>query len=134
MCKGNSFDYVLAIDENLEADIIQIPPMLVQPFIENAIKHGFIGIDYPGLLKVTIADRGDVIEFLIEDNGVGLGQKTANSKTHVSRAMDIFNKRRKLIQQKYKKEFKFEMSNLKDHDPNLSGMKIVIHIPVLNDN
>jgi tetratricopeptide (TPR) repeat protein len=131
---GNRFDYVLAIDENLEADIIQIPPMLVQPFIENAIKHGFVGIDYPGLLKVAIADQGDVIEFLIEDNGAGLGQKTAKSKTHVSRAMDIFNKRRKLIQQKYKKEFKFEMSNLKDHDPNLSGMKIVIHIPVLNDN
>ncbi len=133
MRKGNSFDFALTLDKNLETDIIQIPPMLVQPFIENAIKHGFAGITYQGFLKINIEDRGEVIEFLIEDNGAGMEQNNAKSKTHVSRAMDIFNKRRKLIQQKYKKEFKFEMINLKDHDPNLSGMKILIHIPVLND-
>ncbi|MBZ0241657.1 MAG: histidine kinase [Bacteroidales bacterium] len=134
MRSGNKFDFVFKMDNELETDLIQVPPMLVQPFVENAIKHGFIGIDYPGLLQLSIEDQGDAMEFIIEDNGRGLQQKVAKTKAYPSKATDIFNKRRKLIQQKYKKDFKFEMINLRDENPKLSGLRIVIHIPVLNDN
>jgi len=134
MRKENSFDYQFIIDQDIEVDIIQIPPMLVQPFVENAIKHGFSGIPYKGLLKLKIADQGDQIVFTIEDNGQGMASKTAVNKAFPSMAMEIFNKRRKLIQQKYKKDFKFEMINLKDNDPALSGVCVTIHIPVLNDD
>ncbi len=134
MRSGNRFDFVLEMDKELEADLIHVPPMLVQPFVENAIKHGFAGIDHQGLLRLSIADQGDAMEFIIEDNGGGLQSKEAKTKVYPSKATDIFNKRRKLIQQKFKKDFKFEMINLKDQNPQLSGLKIVIHIPVLNEN
>ncbi|MDA3943452.1 MAG: hypothetical protein PF694_07930 [Bacteroidetes bacterium] len=45
--------------------------------------------------------------------------------------MDIFEKRRKLIQQKYNKDFKFEMQNLKDINPEKTGVRIIINIPIL---
>lgn len=134
MRSGNKFDFALSMDEGLETDLIKVPPMLVQPFIENAVKHGFSGINYQGLLRLTIADQGDALEFIIEDNGGGLQSSATKTKVYPSKATDIFNKRRKLIQQKYKKDFKFEMINLKDQNPQLSGLKVILTIPVLNDD
>lgn len=134
MRKQNKFDYSIDYDDSLEVDFIQIPPMLIQPFIENSIKHGFKNFDKGGLLNLKINDNTDWIEFIIEDNGEGIQENNAKQKDHKSMAMSIFEKRRKLIQQKYKKEFKFEIINLKDLDPNQTGVRITINIPILNND
>ncbi len=128
------FDFEILTPADLEVDFIQIPPMMIQPFIENAIKHGFKNIDHPGFLRLQIADLKESVEFIIEDNGSGIHEKDNPESKHQSMAMKIFEKRRKLIQQKHKKDFKFELLNLKDTNPELSGVKITIHIPILNDN
>lgn len=128
------FKFEIIYDQDLETDFIQVPPMLVQPFIENAIKHGFKNIDYTGKLSITISDKEEFVEFVIEDNGTGIKEKSNNKKNHRSMAMEIFKKRRKLIQQKHKKDFKFEVLNLNDINTTLSGVKICIHIPILNDD
>jgi len=133
MRKPDKFDFSITTDENIESDFIHIPPMMIQPFIENSIKHGFSEIDYPGMLILKINENKDCIEFTIEDNGKGLNTKSSTSGHH-SMAMHIFEKRRKLIQQKHKKEFKFEIKNLKDTDALKSGVLIFIKIPVLNND
>ena len=134
MRKGNKFDYEINSDQDLETDFIQIPPMLIQPFIENSIKHGFHSLDRTGMLRVQITYKIDWVEFVIEDNGNGIQQKSEGTKKHQSMAMTIFEKRRKLIQQKHKKDFKFEMLNLNDTNPALTGVKITIDIPILNND
>lgn len=131
MRKPGLFDYTIISDENLESDFIQIPPMMIQPFIENAVKHGFSDIDYPGVLTLKISDKDKWIEFVIEDNGKGISIENP-ATNHRSMAMQIFEKRRKLIQQKHKKEFKFEIKNLKDSDALKSGVRICINVPVLD--
>ncbi|WP_158851033.1 histidine kinase [Algibacter sp. L1A34] len=133
MRKQNKFDYTINYDENLDLDFIRIPPMLNQPFIENAIKHGFKNIDKGGLLNITIKDKIDWIEFIIEDNGEGFHDGT-KEKGYKSMAMTIFESRRKLIKQKYKKDFKFEIVNLKDKYPNQTGVRVIIDIPILNND
>jgi len=50
----DSFDYQIIYDENEELDFIKIPPMMIQPFVENAIKHGLNSVKANGLLKLTI--------------------------------------------------------------------------------
>ncbi len=130
MRKPGRFDFRIISDKNLETDFIQIPPMMIQPFVENAIKHGFADIDYSGMLTVEISDKNEWVEFVIEDNGKGLTNETSTSN-HQSMAMLIFEKRRKLIQQKHKKEFKFEIQNLKDTNETKSGVRICINVPVL---
>lgn len=132
MHKDDKFECEILFDQGLEIDFIQIPPMLIQPFIENSIKHGFDSLDRAGLLRVQITDKGDWVEFVIEDNGNGILQKNESAKRYQSMAMTIFEKRRKLIEQKHKKEFKFEMLNLRDINPAHSGVKITINIPILN--
>ncbi|WP_299781705.1 histidine kinase [uncultured Formosa sp.] len=134
MRKQNKFDYTIEYDNDLEVDFIQIPPMLIQPFIENSIKHGFKNVNKGGLLKISITDKIHWIEFVIEDNGEGLTNKTDKQNSHKSMAMSIFEKRRKLIQQKYKTDFKFEILNLKDKYPKQSGVRITISIPILNND
>lgn len=134
MRKEDHFTYEIIFDDDLETDFIQIPPMLIQPFIENSIKHGFKNLDHEGFLRLQISDKANWIEFIIEDNGKGISKVKKGNSTHRSMAIDIFEKRRKLIQQKHHKTFKFELLNLKDTNPKLSGVKVTIDIPVLNND
>lgn len=130
----DKFDYQIEFDDDLEIDFIQIPPMLIQPFIENSIKHGFKNLDRKGLLVLRVTDKVDWIEFVVEDNGQGIRKEDMKQKEYQSMALAIFEKRRKLIQQKYKKDFSFESLNLSDSDQQTSGVKVSITIPVLNND
>ncbi|WP_179318241.1 tetratricopeptide repeat-containing sensor histidine kinase [Winogradskyella helgolandensis] len=132
MRKQDRFDYSINYDENLDLDFIRIPPMLNQPFIENAIKHGFKHINKGGVLTINITDKKDWIEFIIEDNGEGFPKESPKGN-HKSMAMSIFENRRKLIKQKYKKDFKFQILNLQDEYPSQTGVRITIYIPIIND-
>jgi Histidine kinase len=71
------FTYHIAVYEGYEEEELMIPPMLLQPFIENAIEHGFRGIA-GGALKVDIQKQGPVLECIIEDNGRGLQDPQTN--------------------------------------------------------
>jgi LytS/YehU family sensor histidine kinase len=131
---ADKFDYSIDYDEALEVDFIQIPPMLIQPFVENSIKHGFRNLEGKGFLSLSISDKTDWIKFVIEDNGTGIQEQGSKAGTHLSMANTIFEKRRKLIQQKHNKDFKFEKLNLRDTNPELSGVRISIQIPILNND
>lgn len=134
MRSPGKFDFVLEYDDDLELDLIQIPPMLVQPFVENSIKHGFRGLDRKGLLELGVFDKGDWVEFSIQDNGGGIQKEWAELKKHQSMALEIFEKRSRLIQHKIRKEFSYKLENLKDLDPGISGVKVSINIPILNND
>ena len=48
-----------------------VPPMLVQPFVENCIKHAFINIEYVGKIDITFKRNNDLLNIFIVDNGIG---------------------------------------------------------------
>lgn len=134
MRSQNKFSFQINYADDLEVDFIHIPPMLIQPFVENSIKHGFKNQNKNGMLKLQIEDKTDSVEFIIKDNGQGIQQKSIKDKEHKSMAMLIFEKRRKLIQQKYNKDFNFEITNLNQIDPNQTGVRVCINIPILNND
>ena len=74
------------------------------------------------------------LEFVIEDNGNGIVEKEEKKTGHKSMAMIIFEKRRRLIQQKYNKDFKFELINLKDVNSAQSGVRVIIDIPIIDND
>lgn len=94
MANNNSFDYQINIDENVE-DEIDIPTMIVQPFIENAIIHGVKGLnERRGMIKVSFEQEGSNLKCSIEDNGVGRKSAEQNKKSsHKSVALDVVNER-----------------------------------------
>jgi LytS/YehU family sensor histidine kinase len=79
------FNYKIRVDENIDVFSVQIPPMLLQPIIENAIRHGLRYKDNnEGMLNIEFASRADSIICKITDNGIGIRKsKELKSTTHV---------------------------------------------------
>ncbi|MEO9953455.1 histidine kinase [Nonlabens sp.] len=92
------FKYELNIDEELRDDMIHIPPMLIQPFIENAVEHGFKGIDYEGKIILDLrfkkSGKKKYLQCIISDNGVGYMEKNNSLKKSMSIKLisDFINK------------------------------------------
>ena len=126
----NSFGINFHIENSLETELIEIPPMLLQPFVENAIKHGLKDLDYLGKLDITFEEKGDFILVKIEDNGRGLVDN--KNKTHTPKAIEIFEQRKKGLEYKYKKTLKFEIQNLQTINQTQQGVLVRIQIPILN--
>ena len=104
---GKKFAFEIIVDEKLDIDFYEIPTMIIQPFVENAILHGLASKkNKVGLLELTIALNDNVIVCAIEDNGVGRDEalkiKKQNGSTQNSMATEITEDRIKL----YKKEMK----------------------------
>ncbi|CAM1340831.1 histidine kinase [Tenacibaculum amylolyticum] len=81
----NEFEYTIELENFEEDDLLYIPPMLMQPFIENSIEHGFVGIDYKGIIKIQLKLIDDkYLSCIIDDNGIGLQSIKKEYKTSVS--------------------------------------------------
>lgn len=72
-CTNGRFHYEISSDDDLEVDFIQLPPMLIQPFVENAIKHGMKGRDEqnPGTIRISFSETGQALRCTITDDGIG---------------------------------------------------------------
>ncbi|MBI9067618.1 MAG: histidine kinase [Salinivirgaceae bacterium] len=75
---NHSFYYTINCVEGIDTESILIPPMMAQPFIENALEHGFKGIDYQGEIDVKFYFHDTHIRITIIDNGVGINRARAN--------------------------------------------------------
>ncbi len=128
---NDKFDYTFEIDPDIDTDAYQIPPMLVQPFIENAIWHGLRYRDTKGILTVSIIKKTEMIEVIITDNGIGRKKsqelKTKNQKEHQSTGLLNIRNRIDLINELF--HIKLEV-NIEDQDQtDQSGTIVKIRIP-----
>ncbi len=90
----NKFDYKITVQKTIDTSFVQIPPMLLQPFIENAIEHGLKSKKGKGLLQVFVSEKGEFTRFEIIDDGIGYTKNsTSEDREH---AIDVFLKRLKL--------------------------------------
>ena len=127
---GNGFNYEILIEEKLEPEFIEIPPMAVQPFVENAIKHGLKEKKNNGHLTLSFKEENDIIVVTVEDNGVGIkNSKKDNRRSHKSMAMSIFETRRQLLQKRYKKKLDITFVDLSSE--NKEGTRVIIRLPIL---
>lgn len=122
----HSFSYQFEIDENLDIDAHEVPMLLVQPYIENAIIHGLMPKEGNKELKVSFTDKGDNIECVIDDNGVGLTQTEARKSNRISRGMSITERRIQALKQHSTQQL-VKIENLSDG--NRSGPRVTILIP-----
>jgi len=110
---GDKFDY--SFDVKVEhPEEIQFPPMLAQPFIENAIKHGLLPANKKGFLYILFEEKDNELFVKIEDNGIGREQsaKLNKSESHQSLATEITGERIRLISERYKIKISFEIEDL----------------------
>ncbi|WP_066630384.1 tetratricopeptide repeat-containing sensor histidine kinase [Labilibacter marinus] len=131
--RGNgSFSYSLNYDDDLETEFIQIPPMLLQPFIENAIKHGVKDMDSGGLIELNILDKEDLLYVEVEDNGVGIkSSENRKNNGHVSMATSIFKQRISILKSNYPNLPEPEMIDLSNEGGR--GTLVKVYLPILNE-
>lgn len=126
----DSFNYEIIYDDELETEFVYLPPMLIQPFVENAIHHG-IEEKNDGKVIIEIQDKNDHIIFYIRDNGQGIKNALKDrGKQHISYAIKIFEERRKLLKRQFKQDIAFEIIDLEAKGK--SGTKVKVKIPVWN--
>lgn len=126
------FEVSFELDEKIESAFILVPPMLLQPFVENAIKHGLQNLDYQGILSLSFKENDTYIDVRITDNGKGLG--ATQNQTHNSKALSIFEQRRRGIEHKYKKKLSFSFQNLSETDITIHGVSVYLQLPILSDD
>ena len=128
------FDFKLNIDELLIEKQALIPPMITQPFIENAIEHGQLHTLVDGCINITITEENKMLQIIISDNGVGRkgSKNTQKIKSHNSMAIDITQERIRIINQKYKTKGNLK---IRDYDElNEIGTEVIIKIPLKFEN
>ena len=94
----NKFSYSINIDEGLDLKSIEVPALILQPFIENAIWHGLLQNGMPGTLNIMIEEKQGSIQCTIDDNGIGREQSLKNKviyqgDTHQSRGINLTQSR-----------------------------------------
>ncbi len=123
----NSFSYSIDIDKKLDVDEHEVPMLLVQPYIENAIIHGLMPKDGPKNLSISFNNKKELIECIIEDDGVGLPPKSKKEKiTKPSRGMSITAQRIAALE-KFSNQELLTIESLKDGPKN--GTRVTILIP-----
>lgn len=85
---NGGFDYFVDIDQNVELDKIIVPPLFLQPFIENSIWHGIMKIEGPKFIKLSIKIEGKNVLCLVTDNGVGINK--TKEQSHMSQKRKFF--------------------------------------------
>ncbi|MCU4157442.1 histidine kinase [Carboxylicivirga sp. A043] len=121
--RGKAFDYEIQLSDD---DLLNrmIPPMVLQPFVENAIKHGLYPSDIPGKLEIRFLGNTDKLVCVIKDNGIGRKQsmklKEDSIQAYESRGLELINKRVEILNELgYRIEISYE-------DPMEGGTKVVI--------
>jgi tetratricopeptide (TPR) repeat protein len=128
---SNKFDFTITIEETIDADTIFLPPMLTQPFIENAIKHGLSNKDENGMIDIRFYLNNEKLFFEVLDNGKGFdASKTVGN--HKSLAMTITKER--LVNYTKNQDFVVQTDNIKDNDEKVIGAKVVFEIPYIYEN
>ncbi|MBL7922172.1 MAG: histidine kinase [Bacteroidia bacterium] len=98
----DKFQYTIVVDDKVDIESIEIPPMLLQPYVENCILHGILpsGINGRIDIKVEYNSKQHVV-FSIQDNGIGIEEsklkKASNKSLHVSRGTSITTQRIQLL-------------------------------------
>jgi sensor histidine kinase YesM len=110
-----------------------IPPMLIQPFVENAIEHGLRPLEKGGKVKISFHLIENYINVIVEDNGIGRKMartlKEQNRPGHKSMAMNITKERLSILNKKTKRNISVKIIDLYDTNGKPTGTRVVLNIP-----
>ncbi|MCF8298997.1 MAG: histidine kinase [Saprospiraceae bacterium] len=131
---SDKFSYTFDVDKNINPDTFRIPPMLIQPYIENAVWHGLRYKEKDGFLKVEIKKEKSHIKVEVIDNGIGRTKsqelKTENQKKNKSKGILNTKKRLEILNKLYKQNIEL---NIEDLGNNKEGTKVTLLIPEIKN-
>ncbi len=130
----NRFEFEIHYNENIDPERISIPPMILQPFVENATEHGELDKVKNGKIRITYRIDGQLLIFVVEDNGIGREASKARgnkrSSAHKSMAISITQKRIELMRIKYNIQGFVKIEDLEEVQK--SGTRVTVAMPLMD--
>ncbi|WP_435356084.1 histidine kinase [Emticicia sp. SJ17W-69] len=126
------FDFHYELQEGIDTDEILIPPMLLQPYIENAIKHGLMNKEGNRSLTLSVTLENHQVVISIDDNGIGRERASLlikNSPKHQSMGININKERIELLSLTNDLHIHINIIDKKLPDGNAAGTKVIIYLP-----
>lgn len=130
---NQKFDFVINKSRAIEDDTA-LPPLLLQPFVENAIIHGLIPKAEKGMITVSFSIDGESLICSIEDNGIGFDKSKEIKETlvsvHKSMALDITKKRLEMMEASTAQKANVEIKEIKSENGEILGTKVILNLPL----
>jgi ligand-binding sensor domain-containing protein len=131
---SSKFQYIISLDPGIQADYTFIPSMLLQPFVENAIRHGIRNKkDGEGIITISIRQAPGKIVFSIEDNGIGreaaMKYKSGQHIAYQSKGITLTQNRIEVLNSISPEKIVTEITDITDESGNVAGTKVVISFP-----
>jgi LytS/YehU family sensor histidine kinase len=92
------FSYEIKTGENTNTSNIEVPAMLLQPFVENAVKHGVSVLSKDGMIRISVSRVQNDLILQVEDNGAGFGEESINGN---SKGIKLVKERIALLNQSF---------------------------------
>ncbi len=129
---ADRFEYSLEIDPQLQVEHLEIPPLLIQPYVENAIWHGLMHKKEGCMLTIRLYPQGKRLCIEIEDNGVGRAKamelKSRSATAQKSHGMKVTSERLEVINRLYGTEATVETTDLFDEKGLAAGTRILLQL------
>jgi YesN/AraC family two-component response regulator len=129
------FDYKINVTKDIDISALKVPPLIIQPYAENAIWHGLMQKEEKGQLDIEIYQEANHLCFKITDDGIGRKQAAAradrSAMRHKPMGMRITADRIAMMQQPGSLEQAISINDLKDPGGNDAGTEVVIKLPVI---
>jgi ligand-binding sensor domain-containing protein/ribosomal protein L27 len=127
-------DYTIEVDAAIDKDNRFLPPMLIQPYIENSMRHGLRHkVQGQGHIRIIMRQRGTQLVVTVEDNGIGrkkaLEYKSAEHIEYQSKGMGLTADRIKMISAIYGYEIDVSIEDIVADNGQAQGTRVVIHLP-----
>ncbi|MCF8227554.1 MAG: histidine kinase [Bacteroidales bacterium] len=128
----NKFTYDIKTDTELEAEFTAIPPMLAQPFIENALEHGIKNSGTRGEINIKFEKQNGGLVFEVTDNGIGIDRSTkvSTDAKHKSLAIEISRERLENINRGEKNKIRLSIEDIASLEPGKTGTRVRFSIPL----
>jgi tetratricopeptide (TPR) repeat protein len=107
---GNRLSFAVIVSDELLNEEISIPPMLIQPFVENAVLHGIENTEENGRIEVHFEKENGYLKIAVDDNGKGI-DAAKTDKNHVSYAIQIFEERVENLRKTFGTEISYRIEN-----------------------
>ena len=133
----NPFTYAIDLDPAIDVETTMVPPLILQPFIENAIKHGFVDGKETYKINICLSTKDNMLLCVITDNGIGYmasynGIRRVSGYKKESLGLKLTEDRLRVINQMKLSQASFTIQDLQTKDNKLRGTRVLLSLPYIS--
>jgi LytS/YehU family sensor histidine kinase len=133
----NHFDYKISVADDLDLSELKVPPLIIQPYVENAIWHGLMRKEEKGQVDIEVSEENNYLFIKVIDNGIGRGKAaelaSKSATKHKSMGLKITADRIAMMRRANSDESVIKINDLVDPDGCAAGTEVIIKIPIIHD-